>query len=65
MLYVTTPKKDSLSEHHDSLYVRYDREKIVEYFNIKVKDCGFDLESQEYCTCKTRSALRYCSRLIL
>ena len=40
MLYVTTPKKDSLSEQYDSIYVRNDREKIGEQFNIEVKDCG-------------------------
>ena len=57
MLYVTTPKKDSLSERHDSVYVKNDREKIGEYFNIQIKNCGIDLESQEYCTCKTRSAM--------
>ena len=37
MLYVTTPKIDSLSEHHDSVYVKNDREKIGEYFNIQIK----------------------------
>ena len=57
MLYVTTPKKDSLSECHDSVYVKNDREKIGEYFNLQIKDCGIDLESQEYCSCKTRSAM--------
>ena len=50
MLYVTTPKKDSLSECHDSVYVKNDREKIREYFDIQIKDCGIDLESQEYCS---------------
>ena len=50
MLYVTTPKENSLSEQYDSVYVRNDREKISEYFNIQIKECGIDLESQEYCT---------------
>ena len=57
MLYVTTPKIDSLSEEHDSVYVKNDREKLSEYFNIQIKEYGIDLESQEYCTCKTRSAM--------
>lgn len=57
MLYVTTPKKDSLNEQRDSAYVKNDREKIGENFNIKVIECGVDLESQEYCTCKKRKAL--------
>ena len=57
MLYVTTPKNDSLSEFHDSVYVKNDREKIGEYFNIQIKECGIDLESQEYCACEKRSAM--------
>lgn len=56
-LYVTTPKEDSLNENYDSIYVKNDREKISEYFNTKVKECGIDLESQEYCICKKRSAM--------
>ena len=32
----------------------YVLEYLSEYFDIQIKDCGIDLESQEYCTCKTR-----------
>ncbi len=57
LLYVTTPKSDSLSEQYDSVYVKGDKERICEYYNVKVKECGIDLESHEYCTCEKRGAL--------
>ena len=49
--------KPSSESGTNGVYVKNDREKIGEYFNIQIKNCGIDLESQEYCTCKTRSAM--------
>jgi len=57
LLYVTTPKNDSLNEQHDSVYVKGDKEKIAEYYDVKIEECGIDLESREYCTCEKRGAL--------
>ena len=57
MLFVTTPKEDSLSECYDSVYVKNDRKKLKNYYNVQITECGIDLESQEYCTCKIRHAI--------
>ena len=56
-LHVTTPKEDSLSECYDSIYVKGDREKMLSLFEIRTRDCGIDLGSQEYCSCKKRGAM--------
>lgn len=57
LLYVTTPKKDSLNEKYDSVYVKEYKEKILERFVLDIKECGIDLESHEYCDCKNRDAM--------
>lgn len=57
VLYVTTPKQDSLSEKYDSPYVKKARKKITELFAVCVEDCGIDTQSQSYCNCKNRSAI--------
>ncbi|MBO5215126.1 MAG: DUF2310 family Zn-ribbon-containing protein [Clostridia bacterium] len=56
-LYVTTPKKDSLSEKYDSIYVKSVREKVLEYFTLSEEDIGVNIESQEYCSCANRDAI--------
>ena len=57
LLYVTTPKQDSLDEKYDGCYVKKDKEEILKYFNLQITDCGIDLESQSYCYCKKRTAM--------
>ena len=57
VLYVTTPKEDSLDEKYDGCYVTKDKEKLSQYFNLQIEDCGIDLESQNYCDCNKRTAM--------
>lgn len=57
LLYVTSPKSDSLDEKYDSEYVTKRKDWISEHYSIKIEDIGINLESQEYCQCKERSAI--------
>ncbi len=57
LLYVTTPKEDSLEEKYDGVYVKKDREEISKKFTIRIENQGIDLESQSYCICKKRTAI--------
>ena len=57
LLYVTTPKQDSLDEKYDGCYVKKDKEEILKHFNLQIEDCGIDLESQSYCDCNKRTAM--------
>ncbi|MDE6441967.1 MAG: DUF2310 family Zn-ribbon-containing protein [Clostridia bacterium] len=57
MLYVTTPKFDSLDERFDSVYVKRDRDELGKIFTITVNKIGTNADSQEYCTCNTRNVI--------
>ncbi len=57
LLYVTTPKEDSLDEKYDGCYVKKGREETAKYFTLHIQDGGIDLESQSYCDCKNRTAM--------
>lgn len=57
MLYVTTPKSDSLDQIFDSIHVKSNRDKLTRYFSIKQSKIGINADSQEYCSCETRSAI--------
>lgn len=57
VLYVTAPKQDSLDKKYDGCYVTKDKEKLSQYFNLQIEDCGIDLESQNYCDCNKRTAM--------
>ena len=56
-MYVTLPKPDSFDEKYDGVYVKQDRKKVKEIYSFIVTHLGENIESQEYCTCKTRSAM--------
>lgn len=56
-LYVTFPKNDSFDEKYDSVYVKRDREKINELFDIEITELGENLKSKSYCQCKSRTAI--------
>lgn len=57
ILYVTTPKENSLDEKYDGFYVKKDKEELSKFFTLHIQDCGIDLESQSYCDCKERTAM--------
>lgn len=57
LLFVTSPKIDSLDEKYDGEYVSRRKEWILKHFSITIEEIGKNLESQEYCDCKSRSAI--------
>ena len=57
MLYVTTPKADSLEKCFDSIYVKHDRNELNRFFELQAIKIGTNVDSQEYCSCKTRTAI--------
>ena len=56
-IYVSTPKEDSLSGLHDSIYVKKYRQELDQYFDIYVKKIGLNAYSREYCSCTHRTAM--------
>lgn len=57
LLTVTTPKRDSLLERFDSIYVQNCRNKLAAVFDISVTESGENVDCLEYCSCKSRTAL--------
>lgn len=57
LLYVTTPKCDSLDKCFDSIYVRRDRDKLNQFCTIAVGHIGTNIDSQEYCSCSKRTII--------
>lgn len=57
LLYVSLPKPDSLEIKHDSPYVKRDREKLEQFFDIFVRIIGVDAASGGYCECVQRNAI--------
>lgn len=57
MLYVATPKSNSLNSCFDSIYVKKDRNALAEIFTITVKQIGINPHSQEYCSCGKKTAI--------
>ncbi|MCM1042587.1 MAG: DUF2310 family Zn-ribbon-containing protein [Corallococcus sp.] len=56
-IYVAVPKCDSLASCYDSVYVKCDRDLLEKYFEINVRQIGINADSQEYCSCKKRTAM--------
>lgn len=56
-LFVATPKINSLESTFDSKYVKKDRDALSEIFSITVTQIGENADSQEYCSCGTRTAI--------
>lgn len=56
-LYATTPKSNSLDNCFDSIYVKKDRDELNKFLTITVVQAGTNVRSQEYCSCKTRTAI--------
>ena len=57
VIYATLPKADSLDEKYDGIYVKRDRKKINEIYDLTITPIGQNLESHPYCICKKRSAM--------
>ena len=57
IMYVTFPKPDSFDEKYDGVYVKRDRKKINEIYSCIVTPLGKNIESQQYCECKKRTAI--------
>lgn len=57
MLYVTTPKCNSLDKQFDSIYVQQDKEKLNQFCTITTKHIGTNVDSQEYCSCSKRTII--------
>ena len=57
ILYVTTPKCDSLDRRFDSIYVQRDRDKLNQICTITIKHIGTNTDSQEYCSCGKRTII--------
>ena len=49
LLYVTTPKQDSLDEKYDGCYVKKDKEEILKHFDVEkgITNCGGQREDYE------------------
>ena len=56
-MYVTLPKPDSFDEKYDGVYVRQERKKVKEIYSFIVTLLGENIESQQYCDCKKRTAI--------
>lgn len=56
-LYVTLPKSDSFDEKYDGIYVKSNRKKISDAFDTVLTPLGENIESQQYCQCKSRTAI--------
>jgi len=56
-MYVTLPKLDSFDETYDGIYVKRDRKKAKEIYSFIVTPLGENIESQQYCDCKKRTAI--------
>jgi len=57
MLYVTTPKSDSLNKRFDSIYVQRNRDQLNQFCTISTKYIGTNVDSQEYCSCSKRTII--------
>lgn len=56
-LFVTFTKENSFAEGNDGIYVRRNREKVKELFDLTVTILGVNLSSSRYCNCAKCSAI--------